>query len=99
MSKIKSDDNLFEDDSLSIVPDVDYIFEMFPEMAEWGVPHKDKGDDLILPPAVCENGQHTGNPHCDIVVPDLPSPVPLPAAVWLFATALVALVTVSRRSK
>ena len=90
--------NLFDSEQHGIEPNQKYILDTFPEIRDWGVPHKDK-PDLILPPAVCENGQHTGNPHCDIVVPDLPSPVPLPAAMWLFAAAVGALVCVARRGK
>ena len=85
-------DNYFEPDLSSIVPQQEHIVNMFPEMQYWTHP-----DDLILPPAVCENGQHTGNPHCPVIeTPDV-SAVPLPAAMWLFASALIALVCVRRR--
>jgi hypothetical protein len=93
-------DNYFEPDLSSIVPQQEHIVNMFPEMQYWTHPddvkHKDK-PDKILPPAVCENGQHTGNPHCPVIeTPDV-SAVPLPAAMWLFASALIALVCVRRR--
>jgi len=53
--------------------------------------------EMDLPAAVCDKGQHTGNPHCPVVeTPDV-SAVPLPSAVWLLASALVALIVVKRR--
>jgi len=52
--------------------------------------------DIVLPPAVCENGQHTGNPHCPVIeTPDV-SAVPLPAAGWLFISALIAVFGLKR---
>jgi len=99
-SPLTPEGNMFDVDSHSIKPD---IIDMFPGMENWTMPsdvkhkHKDK-PDKILPPAVCENGQHTGNPHCPVVeTPDLPSPVPLPGAAWLFISAVVALVIAKRR--
>lgn len=51
---------------------------------------------ITIPEEVCGKGQHTGNPHCDVIDTPDPSVVPLPAAAWLFITAIVALVGVKR---
>ena len=50
------------------------------------------------PEEVC-TGKHVGHSHCPVIDTPDPSVVPLPAAVWLFATAIVALMGVQRMKR
>ena len=87
----------FESDAHSIRPSEQGIFDAFPGF------FSTKGK---LPDHVCDLVSHSNNPHCEIVVDPAPpvidttdpSVVPLPAALWLFVAAVVALVCVAKRN-